>query len=280
MAVLALKDLDQVWNLSKSATSYRFLVLEASLLIYDSLNDDDEEIREAAAEVASRALRLPEQAYPPKPVLPMVASHQLARSLGKTFSDSKSLCNEAISRIRGSALETEERGVSTLQTFAKAREENTSLFITEKQNLYLEDVREALLWSAVARGLQSAAVTKKTFEYLRSWVHESLRLLLDTTRSEHDDALGWSSKPEVFVFAMRALCGASVLLHWSAVMDPSHYNGSTILKILGQLVETGRQNGLHGILLDRAEKVLQRSIIWRIRAVGRHVVKLQKRIKA
>ena len=141
-------------------------------------------------------------------------------------------------------------------------------------------MRESILWSAIASRLYGTAITKELFQSLQSWVHESLGLLLETIRSEHDDALGWASKSEVFVFATRALCGASVVLHWSETTGLSLYNGSDILKMLGQFVDTGRQNGLNGILLDRAEKVLERSIVWRFRAVAQRVTRLEKTIKA
>jgi hypothetical protein len=289
MAVLALKDLSHVWSLPESAFAFRKLRLAAILLVYDCLNDDDEEIREVAAEIASRALQPSYQTYPRKPIIPIVASQKLAGLMTTSFPESSSLFFEAVKRLTGVKRRNKDGELlpSASRSFENSSREETALFIIERQNLYIDDVREAMLWSAVARRLSPRAAKCGTLRALSSWAHSALSKLLSKTRDFDNKALSWPSTPKAFVFGMRAVCAADVVLHWTTIMESRNSHdglegagGSAMLEQLAELVISGEQNGLHGVLLRRAEKVLQRAVIARFKAAGQQVGSLEKQLTA
>jgi hypothetical protein len=287
MAVLAIKDFNHVWSLPGSAFASKKLRLQMILLVYDCLNDDDEEIREAAAEIAAQALQPSYQTYPLKSIIPIAASQKLAGLMTKSFPESPSLCFEAVKRLTGVKGRNRDGELlpSASQMFESSSREETALFVTERQNLYIDDVREALLWSAVARRLSPKAVKHSLLRALSSWVHSALSKLLSRIQLFDNKAQGWPSAPKAFVFGMRALSAADVVLHWTAMTESLRsqdglegFGGSAILKQLAELVISGRQNGLHGVLLGRAEKVLQRAVVGRFKGVGRSVARLEKQL--
>ncbi|KAL1643907.1 hypothetical protein SLS58_004581 [Diplodia intermedia] len=153
--------------------------LALALIAYDALNDDDDEIRDAAARVATRIVVLGgggdvdvDAVEKIPPVLPLAAGAKLAAYLGRTYPASRVLCVEAARRLvldeygwdwdcddevvvaarrrrRGVEEEEEEddggegEGRSGFAArLAEARMENAALFAREKQNLFLDPVRE------------------------------------------------------------------------------------------------------------------------------------------
>ncbi|KKY23312.1 putative heat repeat protein [Diplodia seriata] len=133
--------------------------LALALIAYDALNDDDDEIRDAAARVATRIVVFGDGDYHPHhdvdvdvdavekipAVLPLAASAKLAAYLRRTYPASRVLCEEAARRL---LLEEEEGGEEGRSgggfaaRLAEARTENAALFAREKQNLFLDPVRE------------------------------------------------------------------------------------------------------------------------------------------
>ena len=95
-----------------------------------------------------------------------------------------------------------------------ARKEGTSLFVKEKQNLYIDPVQEASRWARAIGSLSPSAVDHEVLAKLNTWAIAGLECLINTAEHETDGPLGWTSKPEVFVLGTRVLIAVRLLLQW------------------------------------------------------------------
>jgi len=231
----------------------RGLVLGFAIVLYDMLNDDDNEIRDEAAAVASRLLRAQGVASARQSAVPMITIQRLGRFFAKQYTDSAHLCREALRRLTAS------HGVSFPppfeQALAEARNEATALFVQEKQNLYKDDALDATFWARVLRALSPRAARPKDVKQVTQWVLDGLATLTETARLERDGSLGWTTKAEVFILGIRVLCAADVLLAWN-------FEGAPEVKLaLRDFGDVGAVAGVNGIWLEKVERVLQDSVV-------------------
>jgi hypothetical protein len=129
--------------------------------------------------------------------------------------------------MTGSKLETVDNIRFRLQSvgaqFSKAMEDDNSLFVEEEQNLFIDEVREAKLWSKIFE--ETALDTwnwqgadfdientwSQPHAALAAWVMEGL-LALNALLVKEDGPLGWTSKPTVFALATRLLLSANAII--------------------------------------------------------------------
>jgi hypothetical protein len=253
-AVRSLSALKHIWLTDQSSLDMQSLILGFVNVLYDMLNDDDNEIRDQAAAVASRLLRAQGVQSARKNAVPMITIQRLGRFLATSYSDSAELCREALRRLTGTC-----NGVFSSQPFAKtlaqARSETTALFVQEKQNLYKDDALDVTFWASVLRTLSTRATRPKHVMQAKRWVLEGLAALTETARLERDGSLGWTTKTEVFVLGVRVLCAADVLLRWN-------YQGVLEVKMaLRKFADVGIEAGVNGIWLEKTERVLQDSVL-------------------
>jgi hypothetical protein len=267
--VSALRALKFLWMLPESAFGFKALVLDAYLLLYDCLNDDDEEIRDEAAPVVSQALLGYGLDVHPNHMMPTLAKSKLASIICRRFFRSKRLCDESIRRITGFSFGEKGVGISAKQIFQEVREENTALFMVEKQNLYISDVREAAIWSKIAKKLSPDAISANRANFLSNWALEALSLLDATAQSEPDGPLGWCSKSEVFNFGMQVVCIVDVVLYWSLANSSLEVSRERLVQELLSLISGGAQNSLHEMLVDKAKWVLANIARDRLRDTSR-----------
>jgi hypothetical protein len=277
-AVQSLSALDRIFTYNDSPTS-KPLILGLALVLYDLLNDDDDEIRDEAALVTSRLLRAQGFGNPTKRILvqdengvkwtsleyerggddpvPIITVQRLGRFLAQKYADSKALCREGLRRLTDGKLGRE----SFANTFTEARKEDTALFTQEKQNLYKDDVLDATFWASVLRSVSPAAILPHYAAELRAWVLDAVSALTQTTENEVDGPLGWTSKAEVFTLGMRVFSAADVLLRWD------QREGAEVRLALLRLAAAGKESELNGLWLEKIERVLEDSVVRLVRGV-------------
>ena len=211
---------------------------------------------------------------PPAQAVPLAASQQLAKSLAMNYADSQALCQMAIRKMTNWQSKSELLGRPVKDLLREARQEDNALFVQEKQNLFIDEVREALVWSRVLRSLSPSGISRDLAQKFTVWVIEGLQVLKDTADAEEDGPLGWSSKAEVFTLGMQVIFGAEVLLRWRTRTRKVTKPGSGIRRALRELADVGAKNELHPMWLDTIEKILEASIIERLRIVKEAMTRL------
>lgn len=252
--------LDAIWRVSPSLKPTRQILLGLALVLYDILNDDDEESRDAAARATTALLNA--HSPPATPCVPILTSHRLANFLTTHFSTSQDLCREALRRLTATPLRTPLFTVPFAEALARERKEDTTLFAQEKQNLFFDPSLDALFWSRVlSRCAPSATLATR----LGAWVAEALTLLIETSEKKGGGALGWTSKTEVGTLGMRVFCAAEVALRWGV------QNAVDIRRLLSRFVTVGEEKDVNGLWTSKAEKVLGDSVLELVSSAGTRV---------
>lgn len=254
------------------------LFVEASLVLYDALNDDDDEIRDLAALVTSKLLRgKGAHAEVRFSLAPLVASQKLSEYLAARHRGSQKLGEGALTRLTGTLepcfLDTAQAG----SVIGRVRQETTILFAEERQNLFIDEVREAVVWSRVLKRLSDAALPAGTVHHFTAWVIDGLTALKDAASRTDGGALGWTSNPEVFALGVRLIYGAEVLLHWTRKVNRDLTMRLRLCKAMTELQEVKRGSHLHEIWLERIEFVLAQAVVAKLANVK---VKLDKTASA
>lgn len=208
-AISSISSLHHIWTMDNTSVTLRL-----SLLVYDALNDDDDEIRDIAAHIATRIMLGKQYKTEMRDAVPLLASQRLTEYLARTYPESKVLCEEALRRLVGCGFDSELFGGEFEDMLGRARKEDNSLFVQEKQNLFVDGNREAVMWSRVLRRVSANAVRRALARWFAMWVMDGIALLTTTARTGVDGPLGWTSKPDVFALGMRVVYGAEVLLDW------------------------------------------------------------------
>lgn len=211
--------------------------LPSLFALYDSLNDDDDEIRDLSAQTASALLK--------KSLLPLAASRELAAYLKQKYPNSTLFAENVVCRMTGNpityAFKYELEGLP-LQTaavhFSKALKNDDSLFVEEEQNLFVDEVREVKVWSEL--------VCEKSSYILEGWVREGLKSLNELLEKE-DGPLGWMSKAATFAVCMRILVTAKAILRVGSAAGEDD-----IKEALEVFRELGRKKKCHESLLFEA----------------------------
>lgn len=176
-------------------------------VLHDTLNDDDEEVREiGASAVASITGRSS---------APLKAVQDLAIWMTRTYRNSLEFASQVITRMTG------EHPVAQIML---SLDQDDSLFVEESLNLFIDEVREARLWASVFRRLSSeifegsGSQTNNPLNILVSRVVEGLEAL-DTVLEKDGGALGCVSKPSTYLACLRILISTNAFLEYMA----THY---------------------------------------------------------
>lgn len=241
-------------------------LLPVYLALYDTLNDDDEEIRDVGADIVSWTLSTTSTRFPSGSLIPPAARYRFSTFLAQNYSESANLFTEALFRLTVQTKEDncpENTKSATAVLFApvhdrlvSARKEDFSLFMEEKQNLFEDEVREAETWLRVLKQLSESAYDEKAAAEFSEWVARGIDALTKIANSEVDGPLGWTSKPEVFTLGMQVILGAGIVQHWSkagvVVAADACLSGR-----LERLRDAGRKSCLHERWIDSIELVLE-----------------------
>lgn len=304
-AIAALSTLHHFWRRAwpkEKTTPLRDAHLALSIITYDALNDDDDEIRDAASLIATRIIAGPRLPAPTdgvpaqtKTVVPLAAARKLAVFLAQTYPASRVLCSEALHRLLthesgrepsapASALEHPQGFAGLLRGARGVESAGTLLFAREKQNLFLDPVREVGVWAGVLEVLRiDGAADRETVRTVEEWCVAGLNELGRLTREERDAAMGWASRGEVFLLGVRVVGAASVVLAWKrrglvTVVDGvarkkrvGKYRSSEIKRLLRRTVDAWISADVHGLWVRETEEVLSMSVMEKLVDVRRMV---------
>jgi hypothetical protein len=254
-AVQSLYTLNYIWAASCASPKTEKLLLALSLVLYDLLNDDDDEIRDLAA-LATAKLFQAQQSAATKPAVPLLTSHSLAGYLSGAFSNSTALATEALRRLTDTPAPAALFSRPFADMLAADRTQDNALFATEKQNLYKDDALDAVFWARVLSDLSPAAISTAQRQGLAAWVIDALRVLGETAAEEPDAALGWTSKAEVFALVIRVLSVADVVLRSGAAVDQGRVRSA-----LRVFLDQAEGAEVHGLVQVRGEEVLRKSVL-------------------
>lgn len=263
-AVQSLSALHHIWTTKATSKATSPLLLALCFILYDLLNDDDDDIRSLAAHATSNLLRA--QGNPKlSDSVPLLTTHRLAKFLSKTFNTSNDLYTEAMRRLTATPSPTRLFTTPVADHLEDARLEDTSLFAREKQNLYFDPVLDAVYWSRILLALPplKSATEFHIHDLARHFVRPGIFAFTQTARSEVDDALGWTSKPEVFALGMRVFCASEVVVKWGTVQERRD-----VVRGLGVFREVGERGGVHGLWMEKVGRVLEREVLRMIGGVA------------
>ena len=240
-----------------------------ALSVYDLTNDDDDEVRSLAATTACGILSTAAPGTDKVDLLPLPAGASVAAFLIRRFSTSQDLAKAAIIRVTGGAV-CAENAVAVADMLAESSKQDSALFVQEKQNLFIDEAREARLWSHVLVKMPKQALSKDLVRSLETWTIDGLDTISASLERSADGPLGWKRRPEVFVLGLRVIYASEALLvlgRKKFISTP----GSEIRALLVKLLSRGKLEDVHPLLIDQLERVLHRSIVRGVARVGRVV---------
>ncbi|KAL7269129.1 hypothetical protein RUND412_008219 [Rhizina undulata] len=182
------------WKLSPDS------LINAYMRLYDLLNDDDEDIRETAAETVCRIIGSPFR------LIPLTAACELAERLSSIYGSSGPFLQAAVWRIT----QKDGKGMDAREQLSETLKQNSILFVKEKQNLFIDGSLEANVWSSVIRKCIEApgnnASKVAAVEELRLWVCDALAGIREAVEKKgRDGPLGWSGGEDMFVWGVGVL---------------------------------------------------------------------------
>ncbi|KAK3391959.1 putative death-receptor fusion protein-domain-containing protein [Sordaria brevicollis] len=215
--------------------------LPALSALYDALIDDDDEVRDLASAAAAPVVG--QQMVPPS------AADRLAAWTTEMFFGEEEFQDHLVSRLTtGNSPVTDKELTSAAEQLLTAFQFDDSLFATEEQNLFIDEVRETRRWQRelIARASGSDDIASKpAFAKLSKWTEEGLKYLVRLVRANTDVPLGWSSDQHVFAACARVLlCAVAVVKVAGAE--------SAVGEELKKFKEVGEKGGLHGSLMEIA----------------------------
>ena len=258
-AALAISRMNLLWHYLSKKNSPQSC--ELSIAVYDLLNDDDEEIRELAAQAASRIVTCSNRRGVRIPLQPAEARQQLLKFMVKRWSRDPRFAKEAFSRAFGIS---PSQYLGLAEQLSAYTAPDTALFAEEKPNLYIDDAQEVKVWSHVLLNMSAATLPKHLVRDLGQWVTDGLDTLSRELESE-ESVLGWNAKPEVFTLGLRSVRGAEVLLVASEQGVLLSVRPSTVRLRLMQFDRAVRTYQANPLWAEEVEQVLNRAILSKIR---------------
>lgn len=260
-------------------------LLGVYLSIYDTLLDDDEDVRDKGAVTTSTLLSAASGKSQGSGFLlmPLAAGARLLDYLVKNYHTSLVLFCNGICRLTGasscsnlaliipSSLSPDHPIGASIRLrpardmLHEAMHQSTTLFNEEKQNLYLDPAKESKTWaSALVVLLPTLGSSHNILPGFSTWCLDALSALIEIMESEGSDGpLGWTYKADVFVMGIRILAAVRVMAYCSFAMDESDPTSAAVredclnlLRMLGRLKTIGEENLVHGLWVGYAEEIL------------------------
>ncbi|EPE03524.1 heat repeat protein [Ophiostoma piceae UAMH 11346] len=233
--------------LAGTGASFSFQEIAASdllpfvLCIYDSLNDDDDDIRDVAAEAAGAVLG--------KPLIPGEAARRLPLWMSSKFGGRvEGFAEKASKRMQGqpeASTGAEAAWAPAASLLETALQFDDALFLVEEHNLFIDEVREAERWGEVVeqqfRGDSG----------LSTWIGDGLEALVSRVKDSRasDGPLGWTAAPSVFAVCGRLIVGARSITR-SGNQGPAE---TRLVSLLDEFRQAGEAARIHGLLLAMAK---------------------------
>ena len=247
-------------------------MLDVYVALYDTLVDDDEDIRDQGAKTVSFLLAADQLSQSNKePVVtslsPPAVKRRFLEFLQKEYHISRAICSRAIKKVTGLHMmhndppakseitvgEIELRSVASM--FSEAEIPQLAVFAEEKQNLYIDSVEEAQTWAVVLLGLDDGARNDSVLAALGAWARDGLEFLVDIVNEKGDGPLGLNSRPEIFILFVRVILMSKGLINHPASQKVLGMD-SHLKRLLRRLWEVGKSKGLHSLLIEHIEEAL------------------------
>lgn len=254
------------------------------------LLDDDEDVRDQGAIAASTLIsalesRIKTQNASNISLMPSAASSKLLQYIVTEYRDSKVLWIESVRRLAGAislfrlgpveVFPNPQNSTDPVEPFTaknrrtlhldsvrkmlkEARRQDTSLFVEEKANLFVDPVQEAKNWADALEKLCSSSLESDIISEFGAWSVEGLTALIEIAESQEDGPLGWTSKPDVFALGMRVILMAKVRIRCLS-HQRSEDQSSDCMRLLRKLFLSGKEKFLHGLWLQQIEEVIGES---------------------
>lgn len=235
-------------------------------LLYDFLNDDDEEIRALAASTTSYILSAAAGGVNLQ-LSSLASCHQLSAFMAKSFSSKDEFHLLALSRIMlPTAIVFDE-----LTSFAAivshhsvrvqlnfARQESHDLFEEERQNLYLDDVSEIETWHLALGKVAPSWIDDDVRELVEEWALNGVRELAIALPGLSHGPFGTLSKIKMLTLFLRVIQTTDLCLEWffSSDFGFGPPQDSVHLIEMEQLLSVARECPIH----PRAQKLLEQSV--------------------
>lgn len=245
-------------------------LLDIYLVLYDMLNDDDEELRDIAASTTSWVLSYSSVSPNTAVALgPLNGSALLASFIIEHYSGSAQLAKRVVRYLTGqepriSGSDNNTRLVAVSDLVAEYSQESTVLFVEEKQNLFVDGVREVEVWTRALAHLKRDAYSQDLLQQISSWVSAGFEYFTGYLgqNAGRDGLLGWISKPESFTLCVRLIGLASALASSSfGASDDLAVHPQVLRKQLETLLDTGRSASMHDELLSRIQSGLDFGVL-------------------
>jgi hypothetical protein len=244
------------------------------LRLYDSMNDDEEEIRNFAAETTffhlGHGLAVQARSWEP------MFARQVALAHIPPFRDLPGLMHTRIKRVCGAKKvyrDASSRRIviepSAKERLAEILVENVDLFMVERQNLHVNEVRESCAWRDSLKGWN---IKPRYLLAVKHWVLEGFQVLSEHIKQNSDGPLGWTSKQETYTFVIQVINGARVILHRPKI------EVQDVRDALMRFYVDGRRGNLHPLLVDELERVIKWCLISSFRIIGKSVVAMSMKI--
>ena len=244
--------------------------------------DDDEEIREIGADIVSKSTPEARQRdlyrVPDKSFSSASSSQRILQFILCYHSGSLQLWLEALRRLfptsrthNGVSNLSDAREIGSEANFFRLRTArevldqamvpDTALFTEEKQNLYVDEVQEAKIWSEMLAYVHPRRDMRELNQRLCNWTIEGLSVLAQTANEKTDGPLGWTSRPEVFTIGMRVIYAAKIMFKDPKVRGPSALEVTVkerelCREGLEKLLEVGLKNDLHELWIMEIKDIL------------------------
>ena len=246
--------------------------------LYNIISDDDEEVRDSGAVATSNLLSgiASENNARSISLMPLAASQEILQYLANKHSNSAILWIEAAHQLTGTTSSFKLGPVESYYLYEnrvashvislhlnlasdmlqKARRQDTALFAEEKQNLFVDAVKEAKNWAELMLKLQSRGISSHMATEFCTWCADGLKALIELSGCQTDGPLGWVSKPDVFALGMRIILATKVQIH-SSSKDSRDQDVAILPQLLRELLSMGRENMLHGLWVQQIEEIIE-----------------------
>jgi len=225
------------------------VMLDLHLVVYDQVNDDDDDIRDIAAHTVSFLL---DNSSAQTDMIPPFAGSCLSSTLVRRYKDSTHLARRAADRLRVGSL--------TVSDILLGETKDSALFAEEKQNLFIDPAREAKTWSMILSNLSPHAFDDSTIKDLSDWTVSGLDALTTRISGGLDGPLGWTREPDIFVLGLRIIYASEVLIHLARQTRRAIVSASTIRAKLVTLLTAGRKSEVNMLWIGEIEKVINKSL--------------------
>ncbi|KAK5118275.1 hypothetical protein LTR62_002788 [Meristemomyces frigidus] len=261
-AALALSELDKTWNILSrhDGGDHEDILQTVCMTVYDLLNDDDEDLRTIASEITTRILKHNANSLLAHN-LPSISARKLLAFMTKRWRNSQPFAIVAIRRAFGIVIDSQPNVAERLQ---RSTHTDMVLFVEEKQNLYIDDMRETKTWSRVVMGLSPSLIVEELLVHLGTFAHGGLRALIPLLQGSGGGPLSWTSKPDAFTLGLQFVYCAEVLLHLAETSNKITVQPSALHH---QLMTLSAHEGCHCLWRREIDRIVSHAAAAKLSAV-------------